>query len=252
MKLRKNAEPRPAVHDGVPAAMTEDDRLSAPETSYRKIIADRAAVLKLDKAQRTAMRLRAATAKLLETCRYNDLRVTDIAREAGVAHGTFYTYYKQRSDIVFAILQEYFDVLGETMRPAVGTDEYSRIRSATGIFIGYYTSNLGLMRCLRALSEQDAQFATLKRQIDSSWFERNIAHLSRTAIGASMDQDDIRLMVYALGAMVEEFLYIRYQNPDPNVAKLTETEDDVANKLARIWFRALYLKDPPPANAKNR
>lgn len=224
--------------------MIHESRRSAPETSYRKIIADRAEALKLDKAQRTAMRLRAATAELLETCRYNDLRVMDIARKANVAHGTFYTYYKQRSDIIFAIIQEYFEVLGETMRPAVGTDEFSRIRSATGIFVGYYTSNLGLMRCLRALSEQDAQFAALKQQIDSSWFERNIAHLSRTAIGVSMNQDDIRLMVYALGAMVEEFLYIRYQNPDPNVVKLTETDDDVAEKLARIWFRALYLRDP--------
>ncbi|HRD26907.1 MAG TPA: TetR/AcrR family transcriptional regulator [Caulobacter sp.] len=224
--------------------MTGETRLSAPETSYRKIIADRAEVMKLDKSQRTAMRLRAATADLLETCRYNDLRVTDIAQKAQVAHGTFYTYYKQRSDIIFAIIQEYFEVLGETMRPTVGADEYSRIRSATGIFVGYYTSNLGLMRCLRALSEQDGQFAALKQQIDSSWFERNIAHLSRTTLGASMERDDIRLMVYALGAMVEEFLYIRYQNPDPNVVRLTETEDDVAEKLARIWYRALYLRDP--------
>lgn len=235
---------KPTKRSPRPTAKSKSKTSVDELVSYRRIVAERANQADLDKAERTAMRLRVATAELLETCRYHDLRVADIAAAAQVSHGTFYTYYNDRVDVVRAILDEYFDIMGATMRPAPGTSEFARIRDATAMFVRYYRANLGLMRCLRALAEQEPEFATLKQRIDAGWFERNISHLSRTAIGASTPKNDISMMVYALGAMVEEFLYIRYQNPDPKVVSLTPTETDVADKLARIWYRAIYLANP--------
>lgn len=201
----------------------------------------------LDKSQRTALRLRIAAAELLEDRSVNELHVADISKRAGVSHGTFYTHYKNRHDIVQAIIEEYFDILDRDLRPGHAADEFTRIRDTTAAFIRYYCENLGLMRCIRALSEQDPVFAALKRSTDAAWYNRNIAHLSRTEVGKQMSADQIKLLVYALGSMVEEFLYVRFQNPDPIVVGLTKTEDDVVEKLAAIWYRALYLRDPPGA-----
>lgn len=211
---------------------------------YARVAALRAADQALTKAQRTAARLQAATAELLETVSYADLRVSDIAERAETSQGTFYTYFKNRKHIIRVIFDEYFAILGEAMTVPKQASEFTKVRDATGTFVQYYRANLGLMRCLRALSEQDKSFAALKRKLDQSWFERNAAHLSRTRLGQQMSAENIRFAVYALGAMVEEFLYIRYQNPDPAVVRLARSEDDVAEKLAWIWYRALYLTDP--------
>ena len=46
------------------------------------------------KSERTQTRLQAAACRLLETVPPSELKVTDICREAGVAHGTFYVYFR--------------------------------------------------------------------------------------------------------------------------------------------------------------
>ena len=216
----------------------------ADRRSYAWIVAQQAADPQLSKSDRTAARLKAAAARLLEKSSYNDLRVSDIAQDADVSQGTFYTYFDNRKGIVRVIFDEYFAILRAAMTSPKPAHEFGKMRESTETFVKYYRANLGLMRCLRALGEIDVEFAKLKRRLDQTWFERNTAHLSRTRLGNEMSQDDIRFAVYALGAMIEEFLYIRYQNPDPAVVRLARSESDVADKLARIWYRALYLADP--------
>jgi AcrR family transcriptional regulator len=223
---------------------TSADSDTAANERYSEIILNEAESRDLNKSQRTAMRLRIAAADLLEDRSVTDLRVGDIAQQAGVAHGTFYTHYSNSREIIQAILDEYFDILDRKLRPVHAVDEFTRIRDTTAAFIRFYRQNLGLMRCIRALSEQDAVFAAQKRQIDATWYNRNIAHLSRTDAGKTMSTEKIRLLVYALGSMVEDFLYVRFQNPDPIVVDMTQTEDDAAQKLAMIWYRTIYLSDP--------
>jgi AcrR family transcriptional regulator len=46
---------------------------------------------------------------------YADTRVSDIVRQAGVAHGTFYTYFDSREDILTAIATEVFAMLAKPL-----------------------------------------------------------------------------------------------------------------------------------------
>lgn len=58
------------------------------------------------KGQRTRARLIQATVALISTTKLRDLRVADIAREAGTSPGTFYVYFPEVSDAVLAALDE--------------------------------------------------------------------------------------------------------------------------------------------------
>ena len=57
-------------------------------------------------ALETRQKLIDAVKKLSETKPYNEMSIDDITQTAGVAKGTFYTYFKRREDIISVIAYE--------------------------------------------------------------------------------------------------------------------------------------------------
>lgn len=57
----------------------------------------------------TRQKLIDAVKKLSEVKPYNEMSIDDITQTAGVAKGTFYTYFKRREDIISVIAYESFD-----------------------------------------------------------------------------------------------------------------------------------------------
>lgn len=60
-------------------------------------------------ALETRQKLIDAVKKLSETMAYHEMSIDDITQTAGVAKGTFYTYFKRREDIISVIAYEDFD-----------------------------------------------------------------------------------------------------------------------------------------------
>lgn len=60
-------------------------------------------------ALETRQKLIDAVKKLSETKPYNEMSIDDITQTAGVAKGTFYTYFKRREDIISVIAYEELD-----------------------------------------------------------------------------------------------------------------------------------------------
>ena len=60
-------------------------------------------------ALETKQKLIDAVKKLSETKAYNEMSIDDITQTAGVAKGTFYTYFKRREDIISVIAYEDLD-----------------------------------------------------------------------------------------------------------------------------------------------
>lgn len=60
---------------------------------------------------------------------YDNVTVDQIVKRAGVAKGTFYIYYKTKSDIIFSMLRQYddyYDKVMETLDPELKTTEKLR------------------------------------------------------------------------------------------------------------------------------
>ena len=60
-------------------------------------------------ALETKQKLIDAVKKLSETKKYHEMSIDDITQTAGVAKGTFYTYFKRREDIISVIAYENLD-----------------------------------------------------------------------------------------------------------------------------------------------
>ena len=60
-------------------------------------------------ALETRQKLINAVKKLSETKEYHEMSIDEITQTAGVAKGTFYTYFKRREDIISVIAYENFD-----------------------------------------------------------------------------------------------------------------------------------------------
>ncbi|MDE6592753.1 MAG: TetR/AcrR family transcriptional regulator [Oscillospiraceae bacterium] len=82
-------------------------------------------------ALETKQKLIDAVKKLSETKKYHEMSIDDITRTAGVAKGTFYTYFKRREDIISVIAYENLD---EALRKA--SDEEIDVAEKVGQFLG--------------------------------------------------------------------------------------------------------------------
>ena len=57
-------------------------------------------------------------------------------------------------------------------------------------------------------------------------------------------------VAFALGAMVDQFLISLYVARDPRVAELALSEEQAAELLSVLWYRAAFCSDPPEGALK--
>ena len=61
------------------------------------------------KGQRTRKRIMEATAELLKDRAFGDIKITEIARMAGVTQPNFYTYFKSTEEVVLALAESFLE-----------------------------------------------------------------------------------------------------------------------------------------------
>lgn len=202
-----------------------------------------AAKPELRKVARTRLRLLASAADLLNA--KDDvaaLRVTDIARKAAIAHGTFYRYYAD----VPAIVEEAVAVFAEFQRDRLSAvrdgapGSRARVRATTLAYIRIFRVNAGMMRCLMGLGAESKHYRARFHDLNRDW-NRRVAQ----AIAANRGDTTADAMLptaYALGGMIDEFLAQLYLRRDPALAALADDAEAVADLLSDLWCRGAYGK----------
>jgi AcrR family transcriptional regulator len=127
------------------------------------------------KGLRTRDQLVAAARRVFERAGYAAARVADIAAEAGVAHGSFYTYFGSKQDAFLAVMRE----VGEQFRDAAAaqpgearTDPYQALDRANRRFLDVYREN----SVIWAIAEQ---VATLDPEIHRIRLRGRRQHVDR-------------------------------------------------------------------------
>ncbi|MDE2571810.1 MAG: TetR/AcrR family transcriptional regulator [bacterium] len=117
----------------------------------------------------TRERLLDAAARLLERVDYRRLTAGAVAREAEVAHGTFYRYFKDRSDVLYHVLERIADeaarVKAELAMQPIGTlaEERARVRDRMRSMLRLRSSHPGTIRAWFALSATDPRVGRLRQ-----------------------------------------------------------------------------------------
>jgi AcrR family transcriptional regulator len=187
---------------------------------------------------RTKAALLAAARTVFERDGFLNARITDIAEEAEVAHGTFYTYFPDKNAIFQACveaLQGDFHEPDQTPRPPDET-VYEAILRANRRYYEIYKSRGRMMGIVEQVATFNDELRAMRRQIRQRFVERSERSIRRwQGEGLADPVVDARYAANALGSMVDRTIYtwiVLGEPHDPEVALAT---------LSRLWVNALGL-----------
>lgn len=194
------------------------------------------------RGRRTRDLLVGAARAVFESRGFDATRMNDIADAAGVAHGTVYTYFADKTALLRAVVEDLGRHLSEYWRVgAEDADPITRIAEANRRFLDGYQANARLLSVIEQVSLTQPEYQSLLADFRQRYVERAVAGIRRLQADGAVDPAlDPYLAGSALCAMVEGFgrqWMLRGEQHDMTT---------VASTLTTLWARALGL-DPGPS-----
>ncbi len=189
---------------------------------------------------RTRQALVEAARVVFERDGYIEARITDITAAAGVAAGSFYTYFTGKEDVFAAVMAEVEEeMLHPRVREVAGRDDpVTVIDAANRAYLAAYRRNAKLMGLMEEVAQVDERFRRLRRRRMRAFADRNAQALARLQEQGIADPAlDPKLAALALSVMVSRMAYLRYVEGFGN-----DSADDLATTLTRLWTGALGIR----------
>ncbi|HYC81782.1 MAG TPA: TetR/AcrR family transcriptional regulator [Solirubrobacterales bacterium] len=190
---------------------------------------------------RTRATLIGAARTVFERDGYLDARITDIAKEAGVAAGSFYTYFDGKEEIFAALVET---VQEDMLHPHVrerpeGDGAAAQIDAANREYLRAYKRNVRLMALFEQVAQIDEEFEVLRRKRGHAFITRNTNLIRRLQEEGKADTDiDPRVTALALSTMVSRMAYLVF------VLGERIPFERLLENLNMIWVNALRLEEP--------
>src|ERR1035441_1755436 len=155
-------------------------------------------------------RLLAAARQSFARLDFASTRVADIVALAGTSHGTFYTYFDDKRDVLLALTEEAASAIyGAAVVPlATGEQPSPRdaIRARMTVFFRTYSEWWDVVRTWDHASAIHPEVDELRARIRASIVEQLCRLLARDRERRNLDGGlDLEITAIALTAMVEEF-----------------------------------------------
>jgi AcrR family transcriptional regulator len=204
------------------------------------------------KGERTRETLLDAARREFERSGFLDARVADIVIEAGVSHGTFYTYFDSKGDVFREVAERVVDEMYQALDASVSDAKApDLIRAANQVFVEVYQRHAAIFALIEQVATFDDYFREMRLEI-----RRKLVRRVERAIARMVDMGEAELgrldrhsLAGALAGMVDNFAYMWFVLEEP-------TDRDAAlETLDELWARALLVKPTkaakPAKKAKN-
>lgn len=182
---------------------------------------------KTPRGERTSARLRQSARSTFADRGYVATRVEDIVSDAGVSHGTFYTYYANKSAVLDALIDDAAsDLIAVVEEPWDGPDPATTVIRIIGTFVDMFAKHADVVNCWLEASVTEHHFLERLRRIRSEYVAR-VANVLKPALLNS--RHDPLTAAAALVAMVEGYATqgLASDRPDQRSA--------VVDTLAALW-----------------
>jgi AcrR family transcriptional regulator len=192
-------------------------------------------------AERNRAALVGAARRVFERDGYVKARITDIADEAGVAHGSFYSHFDGKPAIFAAVMAEVEEEMLHPGPALTAGDPVAVIEAANRAYLEAYRRNARLMALLEQVATVDEDFRELRQRRSAAFLTRNARAVRRLQQAGLADPDlDPGLAALALSTMVSRSAYAAFVlgSPPADVEPLAAT-------VTRLWVNGLRL----PTNA---
>jgi AcrR family transcriptional regulator len=194
------------------------------------------------KGRRTRARLLEAGKTVFERDGFLQARITDIATEAGVSHGSFYHYFNSKEEVFREIAEEVevrlisMDDVAHDAGPDAGPVD--RIRAANRSYLSAYRKEAAIMRIIEEVSRYDEEVRAVRAKRDDYLTIRTESAIARLqADGLADHRIDTHYAAVALGGMVAKFaemMFIGGMKFDLGMA---------VDQLTLLWANALGIKE---------
>jgi AcrR family transcriptional regulator len=201
-------------------------KAGARETKSRKGARSRAGLLEGGKA-------------VFERDGFLKARISDIAAEAGMSHGSFYHYFDSKEQIFREIATQVEDTLLQVSEQQAddAPDPYARIREANHWYLSAYRDEAKIMRVIEEVSRYDDEVRDARAKRErylASRIESVIVRLQKQ--GEADKRVDGRYAAIALGGMVARFAEQMF------VAGGDYEFDASVEQLTILWANAIGLR----------
>ncbi|MFD1826059.1 MULTISPECIES: TetR/AcrR family transcriptional regulator [Mumia] len=183
---------------------------------------------------RTRSALVAAARTVFERDGFTDSRIADIAREAGCATGSFYTWFASKPEILSAVLYEAQHDVVVPRLDAAAADPYEELAEGHRRYFENYRHNAALMLVLEEVAAVDPSFRDIRRRRGEALARKTASVIeAMQARGIADPSLDPYPTARALDGMVSHLAYYAFVLGDAlDIDELVDATD-------RIWRNAL-------------
>jgi AcrR family transcriptional regulator len=159
--------------------------------------------------------------------------------EAGVSHGTFYTYFDSTGDVfrevADRVVDEMYEALDASVTEARGPD---LIRGANQVFVEVYERHASIFALIEQVATFDDYFREMRLKI-----RRKLVRRVERAVTAMVERGEAEFgdidrhsLAGALAGMVDNFAYMWFVLEEPT------DRETALDTLDELWSRALLVK----------
>ncbi len=193
------------------------------------------------RGRRSRAALVVAARTVFERDGFQNARITDISRLAGMAHGSFYTYFSSKEEVFHEVVKGLLvELMGEGgERSEDGGDPVARIERANRSYFEAYARHARLLRTWEEVATFSDDLAALLRAGQLQFVnraERTMRNLQRT--GKVDPHLDPHYAANALTAMVGGFAR------NWLIGGEDFELDRAVSQLTRLWKNAIGLDEP--------
>jgi AcrR family transcriptional regulator len=189
-------------------------------------------------ASETRVRLLAAARRAFADLGYGPARVEDIVARAGVGHGTFYAYFKNKRAALAALIHEnaatLVELAGQPWRPG---DVRASLVEVLGGLSDLYDRDADLIGLWTEASLQDPELGRVLDEVRRQFVSRIARTIERAAAQGLIRPVDPWTAATALAAMAEQTMFLRAVRKEPL------DRDRTVETLADLWYHALYTTE---------
>lgn len=197
------------------------------------------------KGEQTRARLLAAAKVVFERCGFLDARVSDIAEEAGLSHGSFYHYFDSKEEVFREVVEEVEERLSAPLGsiildPDSVATPRERIAEAIRLHMEMYRQEAKIMGVIEMVSRYDSQLRESRNRRLESYGTQVAGSLRRLQRHGLVDSElDPEIAAAVLGSMTSRFpeMWLVEHRVDPEFDRGVE-------HLVRMFTNAMGLKDP--------
>jgi AcrR family transcriptional regulator len=199
------------------------------------------------RGERTRRQIIDAARRVFERDGYLDIGVADIAREAGVAHGSFYTYFESKLEVFRVVCTEVADAVAREVhqRPDEerGLDPVEALCHANRRYFRVYAENARIYALMEQLSHIDPSLTDTANGRRSQNLERITALIQRwQARGLADPEVEPRSTAAVLLSAISNTAYWLFAAPSNASDSTPEQALDAVN---RAWIKTVDLRRKP-------